>query len=308
MTALDDRLLPVFARQHWLVSLADVRRAGGDSSSASRRLHSGRWVRADVSVYRLAGAPALWEARVLAPLLAIGGQAVASHLTAAALHGIPGFGRGTPEISVPRRGERRRTDLIVHTSTDLDRCRCVAVEGIPATDVARTLLDVGRLVGDRRLLRSIEWSRREGTVDWPALIATLARHARRGRPGIRRLRRVIAANVERDEITDSDFELLVLALLAEAGLPTPELHHRVHIRGRFIAEVDLAYPALRIAIELDGMVHLQPDVRERDLTKQNDLVLAGWVVLRFSYERYRRRPEQVVAEIRAAIATARAAA
>ena len=82
----------------------------------------------------------------------------------------------------------------------------------------------------------------------------------------------------------------------------------MHIGGRFIAEVDLAYPGLRVAIELDGMVHLQSDVRERDLTKQNDLVLAGWVVLRFTYERYRRRPEQVVAEIRAAIAAARSAA
>jgi hypothetical protein len=308
MSDLDDRLLPVFARQHWLVSLDDVRAAGGSRSSASRRLHVGRWEQVDVSVYRLVGAPWTWEARLLAPLLAVGRPAVASHLSAAALHGIPGFGRGVPEISVPRRGERRRRDLIVHSSTDLDRCSTIRVGGIPTTDVSRTLLDVGRRVGDQRLLRAIEWSRREGKSDWPALISTLARHARRGRPGIRRLRRVILANVEREEVTDSDFELLVLGLLAEAGLPTPDLHHRVHVDGRFVAEVDLAYPALRIAIELDGKVHLHPEVRELDLTKQNDLVLGGWVILRFSYERFRRRPEQVVAEISAAIATARAAA
>jgi len=196
----------------------------------------------------------------------------------------------------------------VHTSTDLDRCERVVVDGVPVTDVARTLLDIGRLVGDRRLLRAIEWARREGKVDWPTLISTLARHARRGRPGIRRLRRVIVANVERDEITDSDFELLVLALIAEAGLPTPVLHHRVLDGERFVAEVDLAYPALQIAIELDGRVHLDAEVHERDLARQNDLVLAGWTVLRFSYERYRRRPEQVVAEIRAAISAARLAA
>jgi len=295
MTALDDRLLPVFARQHWLVRLSDVRAAGGSAACASNRVRAGTWSQADVSVYQLTGAPASWEGRVLAPLLAIGGPALASHLTAAALHSVPGFGRGTPEISV-------------HTSTDLDRCERVVVDGVPVTDVARTLLDIGRLVGDRRLLRAIEWARREGKVDWPTLISTLARHARRGRPGIRRLRRVIVANVERDEITDSDFELLVLALIAEAGLPTPVLHHRVLDGERFVAEVDLAYPALQIAIELDGRVHLDADVHERDVARQNDLVLAGWTVLRFSYERYRRRPEQVVAEIRAAISAARLAA
>lgn len=308
MTTLDDRLLPVFASQHWLASLQDVREAGGSARSAATRIGAGRWTAADVSVYRLAGAPRPWQGRVLAPILAIGGRTMASHVTAAALHGLPGFGRGTPEISVARAGDRRRQGLIVHTSTDLERCTRVIVEGVPTTDIARTLLDVGRRVGDQRLLRAIEWSRRADKTDWSSLISTLAHHARRGRPGIRRLRRVITANMDRDEVTDSDFELLVLALLAEAGLPTPVLHHEVLDGGRFVAEVDLAYPALRIAIELDGAVHLQPEVRELDLRKQNDLVLAGWTVLRFTYDRFRSHPERVVAEIRAALVASRSAA
>jgi hypothetical protein len=184
----------------------------------------------------------------------------------------------------------------------------VLLEGIPTTDIDRTLLDLGRRLGDLRLLRAIEWARREDRTDWSSLVKTLAAHARRGRPGIRRLRRIILANAEREEISDSDFELLVLALLAEAGVPTPELHHKVCEGDRFIAEVDLGYPALRIAIELDGSVHLQPEVREKDLVKQNDLILAGWIVLRFTYGRFRRHPEHVVTEIRAAIAAARSRA
>ena len=71
---------------------------------------------------------------------------------------------------------------------------------------------------------------------------------------------------------------------------------------RFVAEVDLAYPRWRIAIELDGAVHLRRDVHERDLARQNDLVLEGWVVLRFTWRRYTDRPEQLIAEIRTAIA------
>jgi very-short-patch-repair endonuclease len=301
MASLDDALLPVFATQHWLVSMNDVVRHGGHPQSATRRVQSGRWEVADRSVFRLAGAPRVWQASVLAPILSAGGRAMASHFAAAALHGMPGYGRGTPEISIPRGTEHRRDDVTIHTSTDLERCRRVIVDGVPTTDIARTILDIGRRVGDERLLRSIEWGRRAAKTDWSDLISTLAHHARRGRPGIRRLRRVITANAAREEITDSDFELLVLALLQEAGLPEPVLHHRVVDDGRFVAEVDLAYPTRMIAIELDGSVHLDAEVRERDLPRQNDLVLLGWTVLRFSWRRFVDRPDLVVAEIRAAL-------
>jgi very-short-patch-repair endonuclease len=116
---------------------------------------------------------------------------------------------------------------------------------------------------------------------------------------------VILAGAHRDEVTDTDVELLVLSLLASAGLPEPVIHHRVLDGGRFVAEVDLAYPQWKIAIECDGDVHLRSDVRERDLPRQNDLVLSGWTVLRFSRARVWTRPESIVAEVRAALAARR---
>jgi very-short-patch-repair endonuclease len=304
MPSLDDRLLPVFARQHWLVTTADIRAAGGGRQAASSRIRAGRWERADRGVFRLSGVPPSWHGRVLAPLLSTGPPAVASHFAAAVLHGIPGFRQGAPEITIPRGAGHRRPDAIVHTSTDLQRCNRVDRDSIPVTDLSRTLLDIGRKVQDRRLLEAIEWARRERDLSWNDLVSTLARHARRGRPGIQRMRRVILANIHRDEVTDSTFELLVLAYLAEQGLPTPVLHHQVHDGRRFVAEVDLAYPQWRIAIELDGAVHLQRAVRERDLARQNDLVLLGWTVLRFSWRRFVERPDLVLAEIQAAIAAA----
>ncbi|HJR27041.1 MAG TPA: DUF559 domain-containing protein [Acidimicrobiales bacterium] len=300
MPTLDDRLLPVFVRQHWLATLDDVVAAGGTRQQAAARLANGRWIRAEVGVYRLAGPAETWEQRVLAPILRIGDGAVASHLAAARLHGIPGYGTAGPEVTMPRGREPRRPQLRLHTSKDLDRCRIVSIAGVPTTDVDRTLLDLGRYVGDRRLLRAIEWARRTDRTTWSSLIVTLRRHARRGRPGIRRLRRVIAANAHRAEITDSDFELMLLALLLEHGLPEPVVHHRVTVGGRFVAEVDLAYPELEIAIEVDGRVHLEEEVRERDLPRQNDLVLAGWTVLRFSWKRFVEHPERIVSEVAAA--------
>lgn len=198
----------------------------------------------------------------------------------------------------------RRGDLRVHQSSDLDRCPVVIRDGIPVTSLERTMLDIAPAVGQRRLLRSIEAGRRTGDLTWASLIAMLSAHARRGRPGVRKLRSTILANADRQEITDTDMELLVLGLLSESGLPAPTVKHRVLDGDRFVAEVDLAYPHLKVAIECDGSVHLDPDVREKDLKRQNDLVLLGWTVLRFSYDRVQSRPDAVVAEIRDAITAA----
>ena len=75
----------------------------------------------------------------------------------------------------------------------------------------------------------------------------------------------------------------------EAGLPRPVLQHPVELGGRRY-RIDLAYPEQRVAIELDGSVHLRRDVWEADHERQKALVLAGWTVLRFTWREDDRRP------------------
>ncbi len=71
------------------------------------------------------------------------------------------------------------------------------------------------------------------------------------------------------------------------------------------AWLDLCYPELRIAIEVDGRAyHIWTDTWERDLRRQNQLVLAGWTVLRFTAADLRHRPGQVADQVRRALALA----
>ena len=42
----------------------------------------------------------------------------------------------------------------------------------------------------------------------------------------------------------------------DAGLPQPEVNYDVIEAGRWLGQVDLAYPELRIAIEYEGEHHL----------------------------------------------------
>ena len=104
-------------------------------------------------------------------------------------------------------------------------------------------------------------------------------------------------------MTDSGFERLVVARLREAGLPAPALQHEVVVAGKTY-RIDLAYPEARVAIELDGSVHLRRDVWEADHGRQNALVLAGWTVLRFTWRDYLDRPADLVRHVAAALRAA----
>ena len=98
MAGLDDVLLPVFAAQHWLVSMDDILRHGGHAQSATRRVQSGRWEAVDRSVFRLTGAPRPWHAAVLAPILSVGG------LWAAAANGTASAARAADSSRARRMG------------------------------------------------------------------------------------------------------------------------------------------------------------------------------------------------------------
>lgn len=72
--------------------------------------------------------------------------------------------------------------------------------------------------------------------------------------------------------------------------------------GKTLAEIDFAEPGLRIAIEVDGRAfHSDRRSFERDRARQNILVMRGWVVLRFTWERIIGDPDGVIAEIAATV-------
>lgn len=85
MSELDRTLAEVAGRQRMLLSLADVRAAGGSTDHAHRRVEAGRWRRVERGVYLIAGAPLDWTTKQLAAVLASGPGATTSHLAAARL-------------------------------------------------------------------------------------------------------------------------------------------------------------------------------------------------------------------------------
>ncbi len=96
----------------------------------------------------------------------------------------------------------------------------------------------------------------------------------------------------------SQAERLLVRLLQDAGITGWELSYPLQ---DYV--IDLAFPAQRIAIEVDGWAwHMTPDRFIRDRQRQNALVNLQWTILRFTWHDLVGRSEAVLDEIRAALA------
>ena len=120
-----------------------------------------------------------------------------------------------------------------------------------------------------------------------------------GRPGNRDRRLLLLDS--RDEPW-STAERLCHRLLRGAGISGWKSNWPVTIEGN-LYYLDVAFPRLRIVIEIDGRIHeTDEDLFESDRWRQNALVLDGWLVLRFTWRMLTEYPDKVLARIRQALA------
>lgn len=100
-------------------------------------------------------------------------------------------------------------------------------------------------------------------------------------------------------------ERLCHRLLRSAGITGWKANLPVHLRGHQYF-LDVGFPALRLVIEIDGRLHqTDPELFESDRWRQNDLVLEGWTVLRFTWRMLEDHPDVVVELVKEAIRSIR---
>lgn len=73
-------------------------------------------------------------------------------------------------------------------------------------------------------------------------------------------------------------ELSLRDQIIAAGLPEPFREFTFHPERDW--RLDLAWPAIKLAVEIDGQVHRTKERFARDMEKQNALVFHGWRCLR----------------------------
>lgn len=233
---------------------------------------------------------------LLPPGCAIGG------LSAAWLWGVDLLPLTAPPVCavvphvVRRRGSARLT-IMTATLTAED---VTTIGGIAVTTPERTAFDLGRGLTRTGAVIALDAMLHRRLITESALQRLIDMRGRsRGVPALR------AALALADAQAESPMETRVRLLLHDAGLPAPTAQHDVFHRGRFIARVDFAYPAQRLVIEYEGDYHRERAAFRFDLARVNDLVAAGWLVIRVTADDVHKAPRQLIARVRAAL-TARA--
>ncbi len=270
-------------RQHGLVTREQALALGMSSRQLVRRLERGRWQLVRRGVYAGGWVPPSWEQAVLAVVLAVRPPCAASHRTAARLWGLPVPQDGHLHVRTP--GTRRvALEGVVHHRADPYVADDVTVHRrIPVTTVARTLVDCAPALPGERLPALVDDALRRGVLRLDELAGCLDRLDPRGRRRVMGLRELLADRLPGHRPVANDWERWLRRVLCEAGLPTPVHQHPVDVGGRR-RYLDLAYPADRVGIEFDGFAEhgLLRSTFDDDRARDNDLRLAGWLVLHFT--------------------------
>jgi very-short-patch-repair endonuclease len=155
------------------------------------------------------------------------------------------------------------------------------VRGIPVTSAFRTLLDLAQTWSDERLTRAVRRAHELEDLDLGAAATYL--WCRRGRKGVRRLRRVMSAFMPDRGVLRSDVERDLVALCREFGLPMPATN--VNVLGY---EVDALWEDERLIVEVDTYgTHSSRAAFEQDRRRDAALQRAGYRVVRATDVRLR---------------------
>lgn len=288
--------------QHGVVTHDDLVAAGLPPRQVTRLRERGRLVRLHHGVYRIAGAPPTYEARVAAALRELGadGAVWASHHTAAALWSLGVHPRDQRiEVVRPVGLSASRHGVVVHRSTRIPGHHVTMRRGLPVTTPSRTLFDLARTTGDVRLGRAVTKAIqvREIPCSLPSLYRVLYDLGGQGRPGTRRMRRVLDGRDLDEPPTESVLDELGRALLGVV----PGIRWQVEMSDEqgYIRRVDGLVDAAGLVLELDSIFHDDPQQRALDDEGDRRLLALGYATRRLRWADITRRGDLTLAEIRA---------
>ncbi len=237
--------------------------------------------------------PARHRATLTAVIPLLSGQPVASHVSAAILHGLPFCHSEVPPMHITRpdaRKSRRGASVRLHRAA-LSPVEVVQLGGLPVTSAERTVVDCAVSMPFDHGVVLADAALRRGMVTSASLRRQLDRHPQV--PGARRAAAVLAFADPRSAGPGESFSR---ARLHQWAFPKPEVGVLVgDADGRPLGRMAFGFPGTRVLGDFDDGV----DRADRD---RRDAALheAGWQVVRWSWADLR-SPQSWVETLRAAL-------
>jgi very-short-patch-repair endonuclease len=267
------------------------------------RVASGRWRRVHRGVLLTHTGAITPTQRLWIASLAAGAEhpAPVGGLTALIVHGLRAIRSPAIHVIVPT---ARRVvvpkGVVVHRVGDLPPGDRTTWTSPPSTTPGRSVVDAvqwARSDNEARLIIASSFQQRLVRLDDIDRVAGRMLYAKR-----RSL--LIRTAWDCADGSESLGELDLLNLCRRAGLPLPS--RQVQRRDRFGRKryLDAVFEEWMVAIEVDGAQHGLVQQTWDDSSRQNELELAGYTVLRYPAFVVRDYPEHVAAELRQALTQA----
>ncbi|MEZ5156881.1 MAG: type IV toxin-antitoxin system AbiEi family antitoxin domain-containing protein [Solirubrobacterales bacterium] len=295
----ESQLVQVARRQHSVVSRDQLMRMGLRQRTIDDRVNRGRLHRVHRGVYCLFPPPHTVHQHWMAAVLACGGGSALCGPSAAALQDIADLPGLPAHVRSASRTGRDRAGLVVHRGA-IDPRDLRIVNGIRAVSADVVLVDLAPELDESELEVVLVAAESKGLVKRGRLGELVA--ARRGRPGMPKLERLLALE---PEIARSGLEVLMLPVARLAGLERPRMNFPVAVpdRDRPLV-VDFAWPGLGMVVEADSQrFHGDWERASADRERDQLLALAGWRCHRFVRDRFA-EPEWMAARLAALAAAA----
>jgi very-short-patch-repair endonuclease len=269
-----------------------------------RRVASGRWRAAHRGVYVTHSGPVSREQMRWVAVLAAGAgrPALLAGLSALEVLGLRGYPSEAIHVLLPagRQDHDAPPWVIMHRTARLARSDVHDLGQPPCTMPARSLIDAAQWARDDDRARAIVAAGfQQRLVNADDMAAVLARMPRARRRALIR-RAVDDASIGAHSLPEAEFR----RLCRRAGLPEPTRQVRRRDASGRNRYLDVYFAEWGVHVEIDGAQHM--DVREwwADMRRQNELWIPGNRVLRFPAWAIRERPDEVAAQVWAALIAA----
>jgi len=231
--------------------------------------------------------------------LVLPSSAVFSDETAAQLLGLPTpSGRHEVHVTMPPDSAAVRRAGFVGHRRELRAWEFTGADGVTVTTAARTYVDLAGRIARPALLALGDAAVRLRLATVDGIAAAVADNS--GCRGARTARELLDLI---DGCAESPMESVLRLLLVDAGLPRPEVNVNIYDGdGEFLARADLLFRCARVVVEYEGDHHRTDRAQfAHDVRRGSRLAAAGYRVLRFTAADVLRRPQYVIATVRAAL-------
>jgi predicted transcriptional regulator of viral defense system len=295
----------LFSQQFGMISARQLIEKGCSERTIRRMASEGALQTVLPGVFRSPSWPMGREQLMVAGCLRNSAAALA-FTTAGQIHGLRKMFDDRVHLLVPHGSSPDLPGLVVHRCRKIDPEDIVPLgNGMRVTSVARTLFDVGGVIGHRRVVSALENALDRKLVNMDAMSEVTLRLFHRRRPGSREIRSALLARSDWTSALQSDLEVRVLAAIRRAGVPMPVVQYELSFEDGHIVRFDFAWPHIRVALEVDhSFWHVGSEESRKDKQRDRKVATLSWQTLRITEDDVRVGLDGVMLDLAAIIRAA----